>query len=83
MEVKFKNGSYIKVIDTAQNKRGNNHEFDMSDIDWFCNFYGIDLLPYQRFHLWLTRRKEIHKMRFKIEAMKECGDYLNESLHKK
>lgn len=67
MMIEFKNGSHIKAIDTPGNKRRIEKEPDMSDIDWFCDFMGFNLFPWQKVFVWLWCRDNIRNMRRAVE----------------
>ena len=74
MKLFFKNGSYIKVIETPENQRVVEKEPDMSDIDWFCALLGIELHTFQKVYLWLRCRDEIRRMREVIRKIGACID---------
>lgn len=69
--IKFKNGSYIKIIDDSGNKKSKTKEVDMSDIDWFCDLMGFQLFTYQKVFMWLKYHKEIRMARRVIEKLME------------
>lgn len=74
MRIEFKNGSYIKSIDATESIKGVKKELDMSDIDWFCDFFRFKLFAFQKMFIWLRYHSAIHKMRNAIEKLRDTKD---------
>lgn len=47
----------------------------MNDIDWFCNFFGLQLMYYQKMFMYLKCHREICEIREIISSIrKEVND---------